>query len=663
MGKKSKTKKLARELAKEKEEKELRKKKPFKKKTKKDIKKEAQEEAAKKIKKKETAPKKTAKPSSKKTTEKKKKDTKATPKTQQKKTAKTAKSTKKSTKTKAKKEARAQKILKSIKENKKRIFSAVFALIMLAVLIFVGILLFQKAFRAQPIAKFLPAQYTVATLEINSNLSHHQISKTFNLLKEHPDYSKESLMEDLEKRTGLNYKEDLSLWLGRSMGMAVLNFGEDGGVNTVYFTEFISSSNLKDFLGKKRAEKDEYNGYTTYEYGGEYHMAVIADYLFIAEDSHTVEKIIDSRVERLPTLYGTSQYRRIDNNLPIGKLAFAYINYEAINDEFFQHFPFLSEKGLSMATVKPLVESFKAEGIALMAMDNNFAIQSFLSLSDKMVDQTATYISEQKKYRAELLEYVSPDVILFWGGENLETQMQRLIRVFSGGNTAYVSAFNTILENYVEKYLGRDTSFEKDILPVIKNEFLFVVEEIEEEIAYKFISDLQNDQSAAVKIHEIAEKFAELGAVFEPRVVENILPDGTVGREIVAIPRQIEKEEHTYGTHKIFELKMGEENESLYYAISGGIAFITNNEESIKTSLDLFDGEEGSMRNSVIFEKQIEPIVRSSDEVSYFRTDRLIPIFLSEYELPEFTEIILSLSSGRNYFHDGIVTINYLHIK
>ncbi len=638
MGKKSNTKKLARELAKEKEEKEMKKKKPFKKKSKKDIKKEAAEKA-----KKQSSTEKTKKASSKKQQKNKKQQTKKQEAKQ--------------------KTGYSQKVLKSLRENKKKIFAGMFVVIMIAILAFVAFLLFQKAFRAQPIAKFLPAQNTVATLEINSNPTHHQITKAVNLLKNHSQYSKDSLKEYVEKRFDLDYERDLSLWLGRSLGMAILNFDDANGINIVYFTEFISKSNLETFLRENTVEEEGYKDYRMYFYDDSFHMTKVADYLFIAENKDALKKIIDSREKREPVLYGSSKYRRIDNNLPLGKLAFAYINYEAVDDAFFKHFPALSEQGLSMRVVRPLMDSFKAEGIALVAMDDNFAIQSFLSLSDQVVDQTATYLSAQKKYRADLLGYVPPEVVAFWGGENLETQAKRLIKVVSGGDLLYISGFETLMKNYVEKYFGADIDLEEDIFPIVRNEFLIVLEEDEDEKIYKLIANLNENQSAAVKVHEIAEKFAELGAIFEPKVVEHTLPDGTVGREIVAIPKQITKEELEYGDYKIFELNMGEENKSLYYAIADGIAIITNSKKSIKQSLDLFDGEGESLRDTMVFEKQIEPVIRNSDEVSYFRADKLIPLFPEDYDLPEFTEIILSLSSGRNYFHDGIVTINYLHIK
>lgn len=657
MGKKSNTKKLARELAKEKEEKELKKKRPFKKKSKKEIKREAAEKA-----KKQATAEKTEKTSSKKQQKNKKQGAAKKKQTSKKQVADKKQQTPKKQETKQK-IGYPQRILKSLRKNKKRIFAGMFVVIMVAILVVVAALLFQKAFRPQPIAKFLPAKYTVATLEINSNPTHHQITKTFNLLKNHPQYSKNALVEYVDERFGLDYEKELSLWLGRSLGMAVLNFGNAGGVKMVYFTEFISKSNLKDFLAQQTVEEEGYKDHRMYFAKDGYYMTKIADYLFIAEEKDTLKKIIDSREKRDPVLYRSPQYRRIDNNLPVGKLAFAYINYEAVSDAFFKHFPELSEQGLSMRVIQPLIDSFKAEGIALIAMDDNFAIQSFLSLSDKVVDQTATYLSAQKKYRAELLEYVSPEVIAFWGGENLETQMKRLIKVISGGDLLYISGFETLMKNYVEKYFGADTDLEEDIFPIARNEFLMALEEGENGGTYKLITDLSDSQAKAVKVHEMAEKFAEIGAVFEPKIVEHTLPDGTVGREIIAVPKQITREESEYGEYKIFELNMGEENKSLYYTIAEGIAIITNSKDSIKQSLDLFDVEGESLKDTIIFEKQIEPVIRNSDEVSYLRADKLIPLFLEEHDLPEFTEIILSLSSGRNYFHDGIVTINYLHIK
>lgn len=609
MGRKSNTKKIVRKLVQEKEEKSLLEKKFFKKKSKKELKKEL-----------------------------------------------------KKTPQKAAKKSSSKKITAVLKKHQKRIFAGVFTIIMVAILFSVAYLLFQKAFKAQPIAKYLPATHTIATLEINSNFDHHQLTKAFNLLRNQPEYSKEKLIEGIEKYFQINYKNDLSLWLGRSVGMAIISSENKEVLNTIYFAEFISRSNLDRFLAKYDLTNAPYKGYTTYAVNENRYLALIDDYLFITTDKLAMHQIIDAQTSGVSKLYNSPQYRKVDDNLPLNNVAFAYINFESVNDAVFKHFPFLSEKGVSVENLNPLLKVFKAEGISLIAMDDNFAVQSFLSLSDA-ISNDDDYLSFRDKYQADLLVYVPADALFFWGGENLDNQLKRLIKLLSGGDDASLIVLDTIIREYSKKYFGSDVDFKKDILPLISNEFNFVLENIDGKEAFKLIIKLNDSQSDAVKIHEIAGHFAEVGAIFEPKVVERELKDGTIAREIMAVPKEINKSELKYLDYTIFELNMGEENKGLYYAIVDDVAFATNNEKSLKRSLDLIAGTGENLRNTEIFKTEIEPVMKSSDEVSYFNLPALLPLFFNEQDLPKFISIISSLSSGRNYFNDGIVTINYLHIK
>lgn len=636
MGRKSNKKKIVRELVKEQgtEEKGFFSGGFFGRKSKKDIKNEMKKKVLSKDKK------------DKKKVEKKPKPEKKTP-------TKTIKSKKTSKK--------ASKALKNLEtkfhKHKKQIFSGTLVLIMFAIVLSLGYLLFQKAFRADPIAKFLPAESTIATIEINSNLDHQQLKKAFKLLEKHPEYSQAKLIEKIDQYLKISYENDLKLWLGREVGAALINSKNNEDVNTLYFAEIIGESNFTKFLSKYNPAENEYNGHKTYLIDGPYYVTVIDDYAFSTQSEEALYQLIDGQSEK--SLYSLAEYRKINNNLPLNRVAFAYLNFESVNDAVFKHYPFLGEKGLSMEVVSPLLKIFKAEGISLISLDDNFAVQSFLSLSDKLVDN-ADYLSFQSKYNAKLLSYIPKDALFFWGGEDIDHQFKRFVELLSGGESAALGVFDNISQSYSKKYFGENISFNDDILPLFANEFSFVYENGGH---HKLILELNNGQDDAVKIHEIASSFAELGAVFEPKIVEHKLEDGTVGREIVAVPKEILKSDKKYKDYTIFELNMGEENKGIFYSIVDNLALLSDSEESIQKSLDLFEDSAGSLRNTDAFVTQIEPVMKSSDEVSYLNVAGLIPIFLKDMELPEFISTISSLSSGRNYFNDGIVTINYLHIN
>ncbi|OGJ41987.1 hypothetical protein A3B60_01290 [Candidatus Peregrinibacteria bacterium RIFCSPLOWO2_01_FULL_39_12] len=556
-----------------------------------------------------------------------------------------------------------QKVKKIVKEiNRKALFGGVLTIIMLVILVSVGYLLFQKAFRAQPIAKLLPEDDVILVLEINTNFDHNQLLKTFGLLKNHPQYSKEKLIEKIENQFIVDYESDLKSWFGRAAGVVVLNSRKDKEkLNIAYFAEVISQEKLDEFLIRRNAKKEDYKNFSMYEMDGPVYMTLVENYVFVSKGKEVNYELVDSQAQT--RLYESKEYRKIDNKLPLNKSAFLYMDFRKINNSFFKHFSFLGEQGLSTEILKPFLKTFTSEGIALVAMDNNFALQSFLSLDEKIAENNS-YTAFENKYSADLTAYMPENVLLFWGAENLEFQLNKILHILSGGDEAVSKIFISILENYTKKYFGNDISFSSEVLPLLQNEFAFVIEKNKEgKNIYKAIIELKDKQKDTISLHQIASNFTSIGAIFKPKVVERKLEDGTVGKEIIAIPEEIVKSESIYGDTAIYELKIGNQNWGIYYTIIDDVAVIANNFDGVASSIDIVQKKKTSLKVSQIFATVIEPVLKSSDEVSYINTEKLIPTIFKDKKIPEVLNLIGFLSSGRNYFDDGIVTINYIHIK
>lgn len=547
--------------------------------------------------------------------------------------------------------------------NKRKILSGAFVIIMIAILLSTGYLLFQKAFKASPLAKILPADSTIAILEINTNFDHNQTSKTLNLLSKYPEYSKEKLLEKIEEKFVVDYSSDLKSWLGRQIGTAIVNSKKDEGhINTLFFAEIANKKEALDFLKRQNSSTNTYNGYETYMINGPKYLTFLGNYLVISDADQAIYELIDEQKNGNDKLYGTADYRKINNNLPLNKEAFLYINFDQIRDSVFQYFSFLGEKGLSMENLGPFLKLFDAEGIALVAMDDNFAIQSFLSLDDDLA-KNIEYMSFPAKYNANLANYVLNDTLAFFGGSNLEAQLKRILGILAGGSESSLIVFDNIINSYAQKYFGPDTNFNRDILPLFNKEFAVAIENYENGHSYKLLIELDSPQADSIKLHELASNFASIGAIFEPKIVDYTLPDGTISKEIIAIPEEIVKSESEYKKNTIFELKLGKQNWGIYYAMLDKVAVIATSSDGVKSAIDAGDREKISLRSTNIFSKHIAPVLKSSDEVSYFNIEKLLPVLFKDKNIPGFVKIIASLSSGRNYFNDGIITINYIHIK
>lgn len=564
---------------------------------------------------------------------------------------------KSSKKTKSHKKDNTKKKVKRIKINKRAIFGAVFAVIMIAILVSVGFLLFRKAFSAQSIAKLLPAENTIASLEININYDHSQSIKTFNLLENHKAYSKEQLEIAVIKQMGFPNSERSDSWLGRNAGATLLKSDEDQ-IFTLYFTEIFDKESAKKEVSLKKTET--YQNQEIYKNEGPLFYVFLGDYLFTSEAEEAIKYLIDAQEDH--KLYSSAGYRRIDDNLPFNRVAFLYLDFNNIDASVFSYFEFLGESGLSIDAIKPFLSFFNEEGVALIAMDQQFEIKTFLSLNAEHLDN-GQYISSQENYSSELSKYIDENAYMFWGGKNLDSGMKRFVEIFADADPKAITAFENLLENYIHKYLGPEISFQEDVGPLFRNEYAFAIEGYEDINAYKILIELENPEEQALKIQEIADNFSTIGAIFEPRVVTHELEDGTKSKEIIAVPEEITRSQSEYQEKTIYELQMGNNDWGIYYAISGDLAIIATHPQAVKNALDLQKNGGKSLNSSTAFSEQIKPVLEFSDEITYFNFEKLLPILMDEESTPEILKIFGSLSSGSSFSDDGIGSVNYLRIK
>lgn len=547
------------------------------------------------------------------------------------------------------------------KVNKKRLFGGVLAIIMLAILVSVGVLIFKKAFRPTPIAKYLPADKTVMVLELNTNTQHNQFIKTFGLLKNYPEYSFDSLVKNLEKTYSFDYQKQIKPWIGRQAGMAYLLPQKDSlDVNKIYFAEILSLKNLEILLSE--TSKKNYQNRPIYKFKNAGYISTIDDYIFYSDKEETIKQVLDSQNGDIEKLYNADEYRRIDDNLPMIRMGFLYLTLDKLNDGFFKETPFLSEKGFSLSAVYPFLKLFKAEGFVLVALDQNFAIESFLTLNTKKVEG-GNYITFKQKYNAGLTDYISENTLAFWGGQNLEYQTKRIEEIFSGGDKGMMAIFDDLLQNYAQRYLGENVNLKEDILPLFNKEFALTIEQIGGENVYKLLVELENPRADNLKIQELVNNFAKMGGFIKPKIVEHKLPDGTVTREIVVDTAEIENNEEIYKNITIYGFKMGEKNWGIYFTFANNIAAISNSIDGVKNVIDLITGDSKNLRSTELYSLNIKPVLRNCDEIAYFNFEKLLPVLFETKVILEYLKPIESLSSGKNYFNDGVKTINYLHIK
>ncbi|MBI4234699.1 DUF3352 domain-containing protein [Candidatus Peregrinibacteria bacterium] len=548
--------------------------------------------------------------------------------------------------------AQSRKINFRLKIQKHQIYGAILVIIMISILISAGYLIFQRAFRSTEIARFLPEKQTVFTVELNYNPEHSQFSKTAKILEKYPYYSAQALKDFLTQKLQTNFETQINPWLGKNLGLSILNSKNTPGETfTVYFLETKDKAQAEKWL-RQSASAQPYNNREIFLLQNGARLTLIDEYLFLSEKDQSLKELIDFSNSDEDALFDSSRYLRAKNNLPFNYIAFAFINFKNINDDSLTAFE----------SIKPFLKFFDSEGLALVAMDEKFALQSFLNLSGEEIENM-DFLENQEKYQADLAAYVKEDALIFWGGNNLENQLRRLILAMSGGDKDSMQIFDTVLQNYTNRYFGPEITLSLDILPLFKNEFALAIEEYDKKLTYKLLLKINNSEKALEELHDIFDNFAKVGSVYEKKIVTFTMADGTVGKEIMAVPENIRRQKLQIDDYDIFELTIGQKNSNIFYAVIDRYAIVTDNFDTMKNAVNMIKNGGKSLRLSKDFQELITHILSSSDEVSYLNFDKLMPLIFKGGKVPKYLLPLSSLTSGKNYFQDGVTTINYLDIN
>lgn len=535
------------------------------------------------------------------------------------------------------------KAAEKLKKHSPKIKNALIVLTSGLLLLFLTWMIVLRAFGPSPVAKILPADRTVGFLELNMNQGNNQFSYLTKLLSK-KEFDSTDFLKKTSQLFQLDFSNQIKPWLGRNAAIALINnresadyywFFEIGNKNV--FNKFLISFPLDNKGIGKINEKN--------------YFLPKNEYLIIAEKPEILE--IFNMKSSFDPLYRDSKFRRIDDNLPISRLGFYYINFDQINEKSLKKIPYFNEKNISPELIAGTKQLFNSDGGAIIALKDRIAVQNFLSI--KKDDYSNTLTSFNPKYRANLSTFVSGDAIAFWGGMDFSEQLTRVIEIVSAQNKNKNQLLTDVVTNYLSRNFGPDLNLEKDLYPLLNNEFALSLEKNSDDLFYKLIIQT-TALSDREKIDKLTDSFVDIAASFTPTVVDYILPDGTHSRELVASKEQIKKEMIVHKNREITAKLLSKNNFGIYYALIDDIAIITTNLNGLKLTIDQSSQNGENLKNSSIYKDQILPLLKSADEISFFNVPQLSTIFFPEISTQ--LSSIKYFTTGNNYFYDGITSIS-----
>lgn len=557
--------------------------------------------------------------------------------------------------------------------RKQKLKGAVMVLVGIFMIGFVSYFLYTRLFRPQSIATFLPADSTVAFVEVNIDGESDQVKKFNRLFEKYPVYHPSNLVQLANLVFPVDYSKDLEPWLGRKIGLVLMKqSGEEDGVKIVLFVEQKSYEKTMNFLkGRALANAgdelmaEDYNNYTIYHYklGQSYYFTFINNFLVLTGNDVLAKQLIDTQTGG-NKLKDDQLFQKVNNNLPPVGLMSGYVNSQKLFETMLKNPLFQSQKAKDLLSLQPFMRIFAAGGFMLVAEDNNLTAQVFEAI-DRSQLQGEAYLTYNEKYEGKLLELAGENSILFAGGHDLFKELNRIGEIFRAGTDIDKTIFQGILEAQKEKYFGKDVVLESDIYPLLKNEYLMTVENNFEEPVVSVFIRLPEKNDDLSRIEKLTAAFIKKRAIFSPQIREVTLPDGTQGQEIVASAEEITRTDAVYNGVNVTTLQLGNLPWSINYAVLDDTLVVTSNTGMLHAVVDRKGGKiNTNLRVAESFTRTVLPAMRTADEVFHIKLGALIPVTGLDQNpaVKPYVEGFNSLTMAKNFFDDGISTLYVIDV-
>ncbi|MBD3328004.1 DUF3352 domain-containing protein [Candidatus Peregrinibacteria bacterium] len=526
-------------------------------------------------------------------------------------------------------------------------------------LAFVAYNLISQFLGPKDLSRVLPASNTIGYIEVLTNPNNIQVKQSVDNMQNYKVLIDE-VLKSYENQYGIDFDDDIGSWMGRKAGLAILRTtGEEPKLEPILLAEVIDKEKAVNFvqklalnLSEKEVETKEFGNAEIYSIHSDDTFQFAFQYGFmIAGKNKSVENYIISVEEDSKLLKHDDDFAKVNNNISQAGVMRGYLNIEKLLGALAEDDSFMATRGRQLSALEPFVGVYQSTGFNLVAEKGSFLAQEYTSLDKDKMDGNA-FLTFDRKYRGKLLGFANNDPVFYFGGHNLANEYSRMKKVFSSSTKTPETFFQSLIDDQVNKYLGENISVEKDLLRLFRGEYLLTVENNFEEPIVTFILELENPSTDINAFEDLVAKFVDASGFFSPEIVTFELPDGTIGKEVVASPETIEKSTKVFNQKEINSLKIGDTGTFVYYSYIDNVVAVSNSEEAIRIAINRSDSNfKTGLTSTKKYENEIIPLIKNADQVF-----QLKPGALGTYiDLP--LNPINSVTASKNYFDDGISTI------
>ena len=461
----------------------------------------------------------------------------------------------------------------------------------LVVIVFFSWQIFWKALTPDSLLRLLPSKTTVAAIEQYGYSVLPVVRSSYELLNVKPQLWLDTNYPDIvaKKIDQLHPKRAVQSW-------QML----DGQLHPLLIVE----TSLNDYRGQNKSIVSvDVDGQTWFL------QQDLPGYYFFT-DNQALLKTINTVL-----LGSTADFIEAQHNLPDQYFAAAYVNPDLANIDA------LDGHNLPSYLLKQLFEGIGTTFATLTPASNGFTLITYTTPPAP----NASYSVSQLRYSAALTKFLPKDPQVFIGGRNFANRYLPLLKdVDFKALTAGLSLPENSLKQ-LEQLLTKEIAYAK----YTDAEFILIDDATQ--------TDYDNLIKFALSLHNY----------LNPQKVKFTLRDNSFGQKLVPstlteLPIKASRPSILYLSYN--DIKGIQVNWYFSYLPQQRLIVLSTDLDKLTTS--------ESLKDSDLYYQSFLPVLRSSDELSYF----------NNLALPAPFNVIESITSSKNFFTDGIQTYNQIKL-
>ena len=420
---------------------------------------------------------------------------------------------------------------------------------------------------------------------------------------------------------------------------------------------------------------DKKDSIYSYPQSHNFSFSFIGPYLFISEKQEILKLIQSVYIKKESSLNEDKDYKKTISNLPKYAWGRGYLNIKSLN--------FNSQNPINQM-IDPLKYIINHFGLSVRKQHNGFHFNSLLSINPQLLELKKGY-TDSSNFSYELASYIgSKNLAIYVGGSNLSDEWENTLKTISKLNPAYGVILEGVIRAQVSNVFGDQVNLRNDIYPIFKDEYALVFEKLstlskkpdienkgeitveDHELGIKLILKHSDEKFAKAKLNKLLAGFRLLAARLTPKLKVFKLTDGKEGKEFVASVKDLRESKEKYKNYEINCLDIADSYYGFCYTVTDKLIVISNNQSSIKETIDLGKNYNTSLKNHHSFKKSLSKLSTFSDEITFVKFDSLNKLMSNaklSFGIGSLFDSFESVAWVKQYFDDGVSTEGYLLLK